>query len=482
MSTLPNTGMKFLQLKPAKIKGYKTLILYDADRTENKSFSIYRSSLLKKRRGLSPRTIDSYLRAVAFFLDYLHAFLLIDRSDFLTEDLISEAIDWWDEYLVEGINSDEKLIIELCKIRPSPKVSNNTSAIYHAGLKNFLIASEKLNRAYKSYYDNQLIDGSKVLSEQKLITTPTSTKMTVHQKAALISKSVIAGVIKGGPKLATPGYFPKITSGTEHRQYKEFPLDKIIPLIEAMTNDRDKALYAFLAASGARIHEALRILKSDIDIENRKVYLVNPNTRINDGDYNSFSSSERKEISIWKGRQTEETFLLEPLKSIFFKYAASYHNNEKPIHTNHEFFFCCIDIKNWGKPFLFATPSSIREGFNKAKKIVLDQIPNRFGPHSLRHSYGYYLLNFIPRLDGGYGLDLQIVQTIMGHADPNSTKRYAKHDTTIIEIEIAHANTLIFDIGEQKSIIEMQKRILLSKLDQVNSTIQLEKNKDLEAK
>ena len=324
------TYMKFLTIKTEYIKGYKTLALYNADNSESKGFGLYRDGMLKKRRGLSINTINTYLISVAHFLDYLHAYLMASDDRFLTEDLISEALDNWDEYLVEGQNSEEEIINNVCKILPSRNVSPSTSVLYHAGLRHFLIASEKLNKAYQSYYKNGLMKETVIPSGVDLKQQPYESKIQPHQRAALISNSVLAGVIKGGPVLAKTAMFPTVSSGADTRSYKDFPYDKVHSLLQAMNNDRDRALYALIAASGCRTHEALRILGTDIDIKNRKVKLADPETRINKGYYHSFTTAERKVISIWKGRQTEVTFLMEPFKSLFFKYAASYYKNEKP--------------------------------------------------------------------------------------------------------------------------------------------------------
>ncbi len=474
----------FVNLNSTTIRGHKTYTLTNPDGSENMGFSLYRDLLLKKRRGLALETINAYLRATAYFFDYLHAFVLANGDNYLTEDLIAEAIDYWDEYLVEGERSDDDIVINVCKYLPSPNASPNTSAIYHSGLKNFLVASNKLRRTINSLHEKGLLKDAPIHSKTKLIKIPKPEQMPQKQRAAVISKSVLAGVIKGGANFATPGMFPQTQGGDDSRPYKDFPYDKIHALLKALPNDRDRALYAFIAASGCRIHEALRILRCDIDLDDRSVVLVNPNDRINDGHYDSFSTAQRKEIAKWKGRQIEATFLLEPFKSLFFKYAALYYKHKKPHDVDHEFIFCCTDRDDWGKPFLFATPSSIREGFNKAKKEVLGPIKHRLGPHSLRHTYGYFMKNFCPRVDGGYGLDLHLVQTLMGHADINSTKRYAEYDKTLAEMELAYANALVYDLNENRSVNEIRHDILLAELEQANKAIALEaeqKKKQLEA-
>ncbi len=54
----------------------------------------------------------------------------------------------------------------------------------------------------------------------------------------------------------------------------------------------------------------------------------------------------------------------------------------------------------------------------------------KYSPHSLRHMYGVYLLNYIPinAEANEYGLPLIDVCHFMGHKNLESTKVYARRD------------------------------------------------------
>ncbi|KKL27833.1 hypothetical protein LCGC14_2381190, partial [marine sediment metagenome] len=69
------------------------------------------------------------------------------------------------------------------------------------------------------------------------------------------------------------------------------------------------------------------------------------------------------------------------------------------------------------------------------KYLKLTGLDNRTTPHSLRHFYGVFMLNFIP-VEGGYGLRLPEVQKLMGHEDSSSTAHYAREDPIILESKL----------------------------------------------
>ncbi|WP_410784610.1 tyrosine-type recombinase/integrase, partial [Leifsonia sp. SIMBA_070] len=62
-----------------------------------------------------------------------------------------------------------------------------------------------------------------------------------------------------------------------------------------------------------------------------------------------------------------------------------------------------------------------------------------YGFHSLRHMYAYYLVNHCPnpRDPNRFGLDLKMVQLLMGHKSIKSTERYARKDAKMLEATFA---------------------------------------------
>ncbi len=97
------------------------------------------------------------------------------------------------------------------------------------------------------------------------------------------------------------------------------------------------------------------------------------------------------------------------------------------------------------------------------------------GPHSLRHAYGSYLLNYFPRVDGGFGLNMGIVQQMLGHAEMKSTQKYARHDKDLIMVELKYANAMVFGKGFTKSLLQMKLETLNAQVLKVGAAIQHEK-------
>lgn len=66
--------------------------------------------------------------------------------------------------------------------------------------------------------------------------------------------------------------------------------------------------------------------------------------------------------------------------------------------------------------------------------------------HSLRHSYGVYMLNYLPT-PTGIGMPIAILANIMGHSSIENTKIYARHDKEIVRTELEYANKIILGTG-----------------------------------
>ena len=293
------------------------------------------------------------------------------------------------------------------------------------------------------------------------------------RRQALLGNSMLAGVISGGAKLVPSAILPTINPQTPIDENRAFPFDKIEKFISKLPSHRDKALYSLLAASGCRGHEGRQVLWDDIHVEKRVVALVDPASRPNCKSYLYLTPEERSKLS-WKGRTTPRTMLLEPFASIFFNELAEYLRHEYIPHGLHRFVFQYRHTALKGRPFFLSDSETHLELFHKvARECGVDH--SIHGPHSLRHAYGTYLLNYFPCADGGFGLNMGIVQQMMGHAEMKSTQKYARHDKELIMTELRYANTIVFGRGFTKTLLQMKLETLNAQVRKVEAAIEKER-------
>jgi len=279
---------------------------------------------------------------------------------------------------------------------------------------------------------------------------------------------MLAGVIAGGPKLIEEGILPTSVPDITYEHERAFPFDKVADVLGYLTTYRDKAIYAFCAASGCRISEALQLLWEDIDTKAQTVRLVDPKSRPNCRSYLGLTPGERDRL-VWKGRATPVTLLIDPFATMFFEALAAYMRYEYIPHGRHGFVFQYTLGCEQGVPYFLAKASSRNGVLNRAIKLA--GVEHVEGPHSLRHMYGTYLLNYFPRPDGTYGLPLGIVQKLIGHRQAKDTAKYARYDRDLLDAELKYANMMLFGNGTVRSVNELKRAALLSRLAEVESQL-----------
>ena len=89
-------------------------------------------------------------------------------------------------------------------------------------------------------------------------------------------------------------------------------------------------------------------------------------------------------------------------------------------------------------------PTSYQAVWERFKAAAFKITGRNYGFHSLRHMYGYYLLNHCPNPMNirQFGMDLKTVQHLMGHASIQSTERYARRDAKMLEATFSAINML----------------------------------------
>jgi len=451
--------MKNVSLIETVSNGKQSWRLLDQDGKLIPAFDGFAKSLEKG----SVNTRKNYCRWLAEFFDYLYeaAFAIgaEDASD-VTQDQLVNIIESYDAYLVLGAESGNDIACMVARTMPSPKLSQQSSGTKHAAIRKFLRLSERVRQQLLELTQAQARSVS-VASTKLFPALASKRAISGHERQGILASSMIAGVISGGPKLIQDIVLPVATPDSNYDHTKAFPFDRFKDLTEKFTTYRDVALYSLCAASGCRISEALQLLWGDVNTQDQKVILVDPKSRPHDPSYLSLTPKERSQL-VWKGRATQLTLLIEPFASIFFSSLASYLRHEYVAHGRHKFVFQYSDEDIDGAPYFLAAASS-RNGVLK-RAMTLANVTEVAGPHSLRHMYGTYLLNYFPRLNGHFGLPPTLVQKLMGHSQMKTTMKYARYDQDLIEAELAYANQMVFGTGTPKSLVDLKKAALQSRL------------------
>lgn len=437
------------------------------------SFTAFADSLLRKH-GFNTRV--SYCRHLAAFYDYLFEAEVVLRVKKPGKHPLSRAnlkniLEAYDEYLVHGEDSGNEIAKLISQSKPSPRYPANTSALMHAPLRKFLSLSEHIRQELEELSTLGMAPVQCVDTEPLFPNLHSKVPVSASQHRGMTANSMIAGVISGGPKLLKSTTLPAMSTQVSYDENRAFPFDRIEGFIKAQKSFRDKAFYAFLAASGCRNHECLQLLFDDIDIGAGTVVLIDPALRANHPSYLSLSPVER-DLMAWKGRATECTLLIEPFASMFFENLEHYITKEYIPHGLHRFVFQYLSKGQEGRPYFLSAHASRQEAFKRAATAVgLEGMVS--GPHSLRHAYGTYLLNYFPGLNGNYGLPIAFVQQLMGHAEEKSTLRYARYDKDLMQLELQHANAMLYNGAEQKSILQLKLGALNAQVHKLQNQIGL---------
>jgi len=208
-------------------------------------------------------------------------------------------------------------------------------------------------------------------------------------------------------------------------------------------------LYLLCGAASARVGQALSLTKFDVDMQNKKVYLVDPRTnRVPFDQYGDalFGQKPRKELL---AADYGIDFRAGKYKNIQFKYPIPFSNgplfwiNEDKYKT---LFFETLQeyqksntympemIRHPRHPFLFTTQSGkrvhARETLSRLKSSIRKAIRimnyskdiSNLGLHSLRHMFGHAMAEIYARV--GDDSLISITKDAMGHSNLDSTMIY----------------------------------------------------------
>ncbi len=143
---------------------------------------------------------------------------------------------------------------------------------------------------------------------------------------------------------------------------------------------RDKAIFELMYATGIRCSVLVHICMQDIDLDNKTIRII---------------GKGNKERIVLFGNKAKER-------------VCAYIEHERPKTNNAT---AKLFLNQWGRPLTSRSIQRIIEMFRQFLKV------NRpITPHKIRHSFATHLLS--------QGVDLRIIQELLGHKTVASTERY----------------------------------------------------------
>ncbi|MEN5033917.1 site-specific integrase [Pseudomonas sp. TWI929] len=452
----PNTPPSPPIIIPAQKNGRSYYTIVSHDKMTDDLFNAWSYQLRKKK---SKNTNKVYTEYNGVFLGYVHHIAF--QHGELTAPLLSEAIEHYESFLVFGTESDVPMVRRAARALGNRNLSGSSVGVALAALNSFVDASERfrlgmIELEQRGYIASKSLSGFS-LAQTVRIESPQKVRTAIKEN------SWLAGCLAGGARRIKRKGLSAISKPSDlaHTDMYggdefAFPIDKCAELIHSATCSRDRMLWSLLAACGARVSEAQTMLNIDINpgLEEHlsRVKIVDPDTRRNT--LIKYLSEENINGLPHKGRAHPQTFLIEPFASMFWialeEYKADLRKQNYMAPITHDFL---LRNQQTGAP-MTNSYQTLYERFRDAAKKVTGR---QYGFHSLRHMYGYYLVNHCPNpLPGSnrkYGLPLETVQKLMGHARLKTTRRYARQDAHLLQATLAAANMARLT-GGPKTVIE----------------------------
>ncbi|WP_158600946.1 tyrosine-type recombinase/integrase [Teichococcus wenyumeiae] len=407
------------------------------------------------RRGRAVATVKRYLEVVANFLDYLAEAGAFGQA-VPSERLVAVVEDYFrvrqraSEIRAAKPGSQDPMVREYRAIAEALDLHSVDVNPNMVAAVNLFIALSELHAQTEAERAQALGPRTVLDASGPLLKVLTTTRgKASRERRGRKSGSKLANVIRPGalPTDRSQTVAFSVKKGVDADQRLDFPLAYLAPLFDAATSHRDRALWTLLAGGGLRTSEAMALVWEGVDVAKRTVHVFDPNGR------RTPKPEQKQAFRRWKGRLFSETYIFEPLKTAFFDSLALYLRDEYVPGVDHDHVF--QDIRQCaarGRPMADFSDTARDAAFKRAVRRAEVPPPEHgaWGLHSLRHTYGVYLTNYLP-IDGGYGLDLREVQRLMGHSDPATTEIYARRDGLVLEAKLAFADTHVFGGGTDVS-------------------------------
>ena len=364
--------------------------------------------------------------------------LLRDGSEVMSARIRKDGGDLWLAEVAEGLDWAPL------------KATSLGSAL--APVNKFLRLSENLAREARE--QAQLL-GLAVQGGQIEVIAAVGGTTPVHslEVAALKQNSMFGNVAKFAPKgiERARGISYKGGYNTSPRHDWDFPRESLAVLIHQGKTWRDKTLWLMLTATGIRISEALNLLLDDIDLENQRIFVFDPNAR------RARLSVDEPHRLRFKGREVAYTYPIPELKRDLFRAIQEYLELEYvPCRSlgDPNYFFQYVEASRRGQPYVDASAGAINQNFRRACKAADVPAPfegGNWGVHSLRHTYGVYWVNDFPVNPqlGLFGLSLVHVQLMMGHKSIKTTSKYARAKHRRIEACLRASDEAMLGMSEE---------------------------------
>lgn len=454
-------GLKNLIRVQTNKLGHTSWVLLDEQGIPAQAFSYF----CEKNWNYAFATQKRYAEVVAGFLDYLVEAKAFGGSTAPTKRYLNEVIDAYPVLLRDGsravwervsatleLNPENKWLADVCHALERKPLAAGSFSNTLAAINRFLRLSESL--AIEAYERAKLLGIEHNDTYSSLIAALSGSEtLSVAERRNMRMNSVLGSVMRlRGEGMTRPR---RLVNPVEPVQLDlrnfDFPLDYVLSLANAATSWRDRCLWLLLAASGIRVSEALNLQWSDIDIQNQKVYVLDPKRRRLGGDL-----TEQEKIR-FKGRTVSMTYLIQPFRQAFFQALEGYVKYEyvpQRKKSEGDYIFQYVEPGFRGKAYLTVSDAALNKSFKEACERASVPRPcvgkNYWTLHSLRHLYGVYMLNDFPvDLENGvYGLELAEVQVLMGHKSITSTRIYARKKRRSIERILTQADQYLLGLSE----------------------------------
>lgn len=424
----------------------------------------YCTLFIRKLEGYKPATKKRYVEVLCKFIDFLYECNILgcfaDEDTLPSRKRVNEAIESYiplllrgSEHSVDILISDEKSL-ESNQWKVQAFRNLNLKPCKRSSLDN-VIAPINLFLRLSELFSLEAQDMADALGiklpekyDPLINAVQGFQRISSFERAALRAASLLGGVIRMHGEIKRPAGLKSQSKKPQRDQSnKDFPVECMNDLLASATNWRDRALWTLLLASGIRKSEAMNLQWADIDYENQKVFVLDPEKR----PYGSFIPLDDK--LRYKGRYIAMTAMWDPWRTLFFKALAEYKKREWRLPSDkNQYVFqkLIVEDSRVGDPLLYASDAAINQSFKQAvikAGLQKSDIDGKYDwtPHSLRHAYGVYMLNYIPISPGKFGLHEAEVQMLMGHTSILSTRKYARRKEDVLIQKLRYADQIILE-------------------------------------